>query len=71
MINDDFDPPSSAPYDDSPSAYQAAQEKVRTDRRLVALEVQVRQLKAELERKNTKVEDVGRPVPYVLRPVRR
>ena len=70
MINDDFAPPS-VPYDDSPSAYQAAQEETRTNRRLVALEAQMRQLKAELERKNTKVEDVGRPVPYVLRPVRR
>ena len=66
MLNDDFAPPS-VPYDDSPSAYQAAQEATRTNRRVVALEAQLRQLKAEIERRNTRPPDIGAPRPYTHR----
>ena len=67
MINDEFMAPPSVPYDDSPSAYQVEQEETRTNRRVVALEAQLRQLKAEIERKNTRPPDIGAPIPYTQR----
>ena len=67
MINDEFDAPPSVPYDDSQTPYQRDQEATRMNRKLVALDAQVRQLKAEIERKNTRPSDVGRPIPYTHR----
>ena len=67
MINDEFMAPPSVPYDDSPSAYQVEQEATRTNRSIASLEAQLRQLKAEIERKNTRPLDVGRPIPYTHR----
>lgn len=55
------------PYDDRESAYQREQAQVRDNRRIGALEVELEKLKAELEKKNTRLNMDGPPVPYTRR----